>query len=60
MNDPITGCRGVTIRWFYYIHAFLFNSLVNWTIVTHKTLTLEDVNYYEEWLGPIDEQRREH
>ncbi len=60
MNEPIRGCRRKVIRGCYRAAAFSFNLFVNFVWMSSKKLTLEDVNYYQEWLGPIDEQQREH
>ena len=55
MDKPIRGCRAVMIRWWFKIMTFLFQLIVNFNFVTWKTITLEDVNYYEKWLGPVHE-----
>ena len=59
MDQPIGGCRRVIIRWAYKFFTFLFQFFANWNFVTWHTLSMEDVNYYEEWLGPREEQEKE-
>ena len=59
LKDPIRGCRRVTIRLFFKLFAWLFQLVVDFNFVTWKTLTMEDVNYYEEWLGPKESQDKE-
>lgn len=51
-NEPLGCCRRPIIRWTYKIVATLFQLFTNFNFVTWSRLTLEDVNHYEEWLGP--------
>lgn len=53
MDEPITGCRKHFIRWSYRIITFLFQFFSNFNFVTWKHLSMQDVNYYEDWLGPV-------
>jgi len=55
MDKPIKGCRAVMIRWWFKVMTFLFQLIVNFNFVTWKSITLEDVSYYEKWLGPVHE-----
>ena len=59
MNEPITGCRKCFIRWCYRISCFLFQFFSNFNFVTWKHLSVHDVNYYEDWLGPLAKQEEE-
>lgn len=59
MHEPIGGCRSFFIRWAYRIACFSFNLFVNFNFVTWHRVSMPDVNYYEEWLGPREEQERE-
>ena len=59
MDEPISGCRKCFIRWYYRIACFLFQLISNFNIVTWKTLSMQDVNHYEEWLGPRETQEAE-
>ena len=58
-DQPIRGCRRVTIRWIFKLNCWLFQLITNFNFVTWKTLTMEDVNYYEEWLGSKESQDKE-
>ena len=55
MDKPISGCRRVAIRWGYKFLTFWFQLVTNFNIVTWKRVTHEEMNYYEEWLGPREE-----
>ena len=59
MDEPISGCRKVFIRWSYRIACFIFQFFSNFNFVTWKTLSMQDVNHYEEWLGPVEIQEQE-
>ncbi len=59
-DQPIRGCRKVTIRLFFKTFTWMFQLVTNFLFLTWKKLSLEDVNYYEEWLGPREEQEKEH
>ena len=60
MDEPISnGCRSCFIRWSYRIACFLFQFFANFNFVTWEHLSVQDVNYYEKWLGPREAQERE-
>ena len=59
MDKPISGLRSMIIRWAYKFSTFWFQLITNFNIVTWKKLTPQEVNYYEEWLGPREEQEKE-
>ena len=43
----------------YKFFSFWLNAVINGCYVTWNYLTLEDVNHYTDWLGPIDVQAKE-
>ena len=45
-DEPIRGCRRVIIRWTYKFLTFLFQVVTNFTFVTWRHLSMEDVDYY--------------
>lgn len=51
-NMPITGCRKVLIRWINKLFVTLFSLFTNFSILSWKYVTEEEVNFYEEYLGP--------
>lgn len=55
MDEPIRGCRSCFVRCCYRVACFLFQFFSNFNFVTWKHLTMDDVNYYEDWLGPRDQ-----
>ena len=59
MDQPIKGCRKCFIRVCYKVSTFLFQLITNFHFVRFKRLTMEDVNHYTEWLGPVEVQERE-
>lgn len=59
MNEPIRGCRRVIIRWTYKVLAFCFQLITNFNFVTWRRLSMDDVDYYQEWLGPREIQEKE-
>ena len=59
MDDEITGCRRRTLRIIYRVWALFLNGLTMFTISYTKNLTLQDVDHYQEWLGPIQQQEME-
>jgi len=58
-DQPIRGCRRVIIRWVYKVCALCFQLFTNFNFVTWHTLSMEDVDYYQEWLGPRSIQEKE-
>ena len=56
---PQTGCRKCLIKFVYSFWARVLGYVVLFTHYSHEYLTLEDVNYYEEWLGTKKEQAAE-
>ena len=59
LQKPIKGCRSTLIRLWFKMMTTLFQFFVNFNIATWRKLTPEDVNYYEQWLGPRQEQLKE-
>ena len=59
MDQPIRGCRRVIIRWSYKFLTYIFQLFANFCVTTWKHVPREEVNFYEEWLGPLDEQEKE-
>ena len=57
-DEPLVGARRVIVRCGYTFFCFLFNIVTNFNLVTWHRLSLTDVNNYEEWLGPIQEQEK--
>ena len=57
-SKPLVGCRKIMCR--VYIKACVhFISIFSFfTILGHKEMALGDVNYYEEYLGPVQDQKR--
>lgn len=45
----------MVIRWGYKFLTFWFQLVTNFNIVSWKRVTHEEMNYYEEWLGPREE-----
>lgn len=43
----------------YKVWAFFLNGVLMLTTSYTKNLTVEDVDYYQEWLGPIQQQEKE-
>lgn len=57
-SRPITGCRRLLCQGTLRINVQLM-SVISWfTYMGYRRLTLEDVNHYEEYLGPLEEQMR--
>ena len=54
-GQPLTPCRRVIIRWAYKATAFSIQLFAIWQFQTWKYLTMDDVDNYEEWLGPIEQ-----
>ena len=52
MNMPITGCRKVVLRWINKLFVTLFAFFCNFSILSWKYVSEEEVNFYEEYLGP--------
>lgn len=59
-NEPLGGCRKPFIRWCYKVFTFLFQLITNFNVVTFNKLTLDDVDHYQEWLGPKEQQTVEN
>lgn len=59
MDAQITGCRRRSLRVIYKVWAFFLNGVLMLTTSYTKELTVEDVDYYQEWLGPIQQQEKE-
>lgn len=59
MDKPIRGCRRVIIRWSYKFLTYNFQLFANFCVTTWKRVPKEEVNFYEEWLGPLEEQEKE-
>ena len=59
MDAQITGCRRCSLRVIYKVWAFFLNGVLMLTTSYTKDLTVEDVDYYQEWLGPIQQQEKE-
>ena len=59
MDGQITGCRRKTLRVIYKVWAFFLNGVLLLTTSHTKDLTMADVDHYQEWLGPIQQQEKE-
>ena len=59
MTEPIRGCRRVLVRWTFKMFVFFFQLASNFVIATHHRISMDDVDYYQKWLGPREEQERE-
>ncbi len=58
--DSITGCRRMLCVGTVKLFCNLIGIVGLFTYLGNDRLTLEDVNYYEEYLGPIDQQKKYH
>ena len=59
MDAQITGCRRRTLRIIYRVWALFLNGIMMFTFSYTKNLNMDDVDHYQEWLGPIEEQEKE-
>ena len=51
-SEPLYGVRRTVIRWAYKVASFLILFFCMFIFTSYKHLTEEDVNFYQEWLGP--------
>ena len=59
-NKPLPpGCRKSCLRFMYRFTSWTWMLSSNWVWINWKEVPLEDVNYYEEWLGTREEQEAE-
>ena len=56
--DPITGCRRMLCVGTLKFFCSIIGIVGFFTYLGHEYMTPEQVNFYEEHLGPIEEQRR--
>ena len=57
-EKPLGFCRRILCRLFAKFCVFFIALICYGTYMSSKQLTLEDVNYYEEYLGTVEEQER--
>ena len=53
MNVQIRGCRRKALKIIYRLFAATLNGILMFTISHTKYLTMDDVDHYKEWLGPV-------
>ena len=51
-TKPLYGVQRTIIRWAYKVAAYLILFFCMFMFTSYKHLSEEDVNYYQEWLGP--------
>ena len=52
-TEPIKGTlKKLVISWIYKFFIFWFQAITNANFVSWNYITPEDVNFYQEWLGP--------
>mmetsp|Transcript_2521 Transcript_2521/g.3499 ORF Transcript_2521/g.3499 Transcript_2521/m.3499 type:complete len:97 (+) Transcript_2521:192-482(+) len=54
-QQPLGPIRRTLSRGFIKISVFFLTAFSWWTVLTYRTLTPEQVGFYEEFLGPIEE-----
>lgn len=60
IDEPISGYfKKTIIRIIFKFFTFWFQLFTDGAYTTWRFLTPEDVNYYEEWLGPKETQQQE-
>ena len=57
-NKPITGLRKVLCQGTIRVTIYLICLVMYFTFMSSERITLEQVNNYEEYLGPISEQKK--
>ena len=56
-STPVTGCRFFFVRGIFYIFVTIMSIVCFFTFQRRVYKTLEEVNFYEEYLGTREEQR---
>jgi len=55
-GEPITGCRKLFLQSIYKLHVHATSLLGFFNVLKWKQVSPENVGFYEEYLGSIDEQ----
>ena len=59
-SQPLSGIRKYIVKYWLKLCTHCIFIFTCFNIATSSDMTLEDVDNYEEYLGPVDEQRRYH
>ena len=55
-SKPLSdGCRKWCLKWVYNIGARALGYVIIFAHYSHRDVSLEEVDYYEEWLGTKEE-----